>query len=90
MCCLCCITTPFLPPSLPPSRPALLNPPPPNPPPPTLCRLGPALDDLAARVQSPGGGVYLHCWGGRGRAGTIGACLLARLYGIGADEALER
>jgi len=24
--------------------------------------------------------VYLHCWGGRGRAGTVGACLLSRLY----------
>lgn len=29
-------------------------------------------------------------WGGRGRAGTVGATLLAHLYGLSADEALER
>lgn len=29
-------------------------------------------------------------WGGRGRAGVVGACLLAHLYGLSADEALER
>jgi protein tyrosine/serine phosphatase len=34
--------------------------------------------------------VYMHCWGGRGRAGVVGACLLMKLYGISADEALER
>lgn len=34
--------------------------------------------------------VYLHCWGGRGRAGTVGATLLHRLYGLPAEEALER
>lgn len=33
----------------------------------------------------------LSCsWGGRGRAGTVGACLLAQMYGMSADEALER
>lgn len=29
-------------------------------------------------------------WGGRGRAGLVGACLLAHLYGLPAEEALER
>ena len=29
-------------------------------------------------------------WGGRGRAGTVGACLLAQLYGMSAEEALTR
>ena len=24
--------------------------------------------------------IYIHCWGGRGRAGLVGACLLAILY----------
>jgi len=24
--------------------------------------------------------IYLHCWGGRGRAGLVGACLLSLLY----------
>ena len=38
-----------------------------------------------------GGGVlYLHCWGGRGRAGMVAAATLARLYGLSAEEALER
>jgi len=32
----------------------------------------------------------MHCWGGRGRAGVLGACLLGDLYGINADEALSR
>ena len=31
--------------------------------------------------QDPGSGaVYLHCWGGKGRSGTVGAALLAMLY----------
>mmetsp|Transcript_14901 Transcript_14901/g.17412 ORF Transcript_14901/g.17412 Transcript_14901/m.17412 type:complete len:279 (+) Transcript_14901:415-1251(+) len=34
--------------------------------------------------------VYLHCWGGHGRAGTIAAIVLGLLYGISADEALMR
>ena len=24
--------------------------------------------------------IYLHCWGGRGRAGLVGACLVSLLY----------
>ena len=43
-----------------------------------------------ARQVGAGRGVYLHCWGGRGRAGTMGACLLTALHGLSADEALER
>ncbi|MEW5305002.1 MAG: hypothetical protein WDW36_007574 [Sanguina aurantia] len=34
--------------------------------------------------------LYIHCWGGRGRAGTVGACLLAALYNIPAEQALAR
>ena len=34
--------------------------------------------------------MYMHCWGGRGRAGTLGACLLGDLYGVDAEEALLR
>eukprot|EP01026_Neomeris_dumetosa_P022316 TRINITY_DN19249_c0_g2_i1.p1 TRINITY_DN19249_c0_g2~~TRINITY_DN19249_c0_g2_i1.p1 ORF type:complete len:254 (-),score=8.52 TRINITY_DN19249_c0_g2_i1:392-1153(-) len=37
-----------------------------------------------------GRNIYLHCWGGRGRAGTVGACLLAKLYGVSTVEALAR
>jgi alanine transaminase len=45
--------------------------------------------DLCARLTA-GERVYLHCWGGRGRAGTVGACVLGRLYGVSVDEALAR
>ena len=29
--------------------------------------------------------VYVHCWGGRGRTGTVAGCYLAR-HGIAANE----
>lgn len=47
------------------------------------------LADLEGRLWA-GEQVYLHCWGGRGRAGTVGAVLLGKLYGCSAEEALER
>lgn len=36
-------------------------------------------DDLLAAVRAHGdrGAVYLHCWGGDGRTGTVIGCLLA-------------
>jgi alanine transaminase len=34
--------------------------------------------------------MYLHCWGGRGRAGTVGACVLGTMYGLSGEEALDR
>ncbi|KAL4423893.1 hypothetical protein ABPG75_001194 [Micractinium tetrahymenae] len=52
-------------------------------------RLRLLLADMAQRLDD-GENLYVHCWGGRGRAGTVGACLLAQLYGMPADEALER
>ena len=48
-----------------------------------------ALADVRARLGA-GERVYVHCWGGRGRAGTLGACALAALYGLPADAALAR
>lgn len=46
--------------------------------------------DLEARVVD-GHGLYLHCWGGRGRTGLVAACLLGTLYtDMEADEALQR
>ena len=32
----------------------------------------------------------MHCFGGAGRSGTLGACLLGDLYRIDAEEALMR
>ncbi len=34
--------------------------------------------DAIDRVLSRGGVIYLHCWGGRGRTGTVLGCWLAR------------
>ena len=51
--------------------------------------LGALLSDLQRRLEA-GEKLYIHCWGGRGRAGTVGACLLGRAYGLRADEALAR
>lgn len=34
--------------------------------------------------------IYLHCWGGHGRTGTVVAVALGLLYGLSASEALMR
>lgn len=34
--------------------------------------------------------LYVHCWGGHGRAGVVVALLLAVLYGLPVNEALKR
>ena len=44
---------------------------------------------LAERVSDKSECVYVHCRCGHGRAGTIVALLLARLYGISAEYALH-
>eukprot|EP01083_Nonionella_stella_P231412 817146_1 len=43
---------------------------------------------LAKRIQS-GEIIYLHCLGGKGRAGLVASCLLIELYQIDANSALE-
>ena len=35
---------------------------------------------LTIMDEKPSGGIYLHCWGGRGRAGLVASCLLSLLY----------
>lgn len=45
------------------------------------------VEELLVRFHA-GEVMYIHCWGGHGRTGTIVACLLARLHGFtGADGA---
>lgn len=44
---------------------------------------------LADIVMDESQCVYVHCWGGHGRTGIIIATLLASLYKIDADTALE-
>jgi protein-tyrosine phosphatase len=33
--------------------------------------------------------IYLHCWGGTGRTGTVGACFLTQKENISAERAIE-
>lgn len=33
--------------------------------------------------------LYVHCYGGHGRAGTVASLLLATIYGLAADNAME-
>jgi len=47
------------------------------------------VSNLEERVRN-GEVLYLHCWGGRGRSAMVAACLLTRLYGLPAEEALQR
>jgi len=48
------------------------------------------LYDLRDRIRLDGDIVYLHCWGGRGRAGIVGACLYLMLrYKDGASFDVE-
>jgi len=54
-------------------------------------RLRGIVRDVAERVRA-GRTVYIHCWGGRGRTGTIAACLLKDLFPgeVAVEDALER
>lgn len=44
---------------------------------------------LAIRVAR-GEVLYLHCWGGHGRTGTVVSIMLHLMYGLSADEAMRR
>ncbi|GBG28478.1 Hypothetical Protein FCC1311_047012 [Hondaea fermentalgiana] len=47
--------------------------------------------DLVQLIASGGHEVvYMHCWGGHGRTGTLVAVMLSLYYGIDAEEALLR
>ena len=47
------------------------------------------MKDISGRIKK-GECIYIHCWGGRGRAGTVGAATLSTMYGLSAKESLER
>ena len=46
------------------------------------------LDDIDA-VRADGGTVYVHCWGGVGRTGTVVGCLLVR-HGLDGGDPIAR
>lgn len=46
-------------------------------------------DDLIARVHA-GQRMYIHCWGGHGRTGTVVAIMLGRMFNMTISEALSR
>lgn len=56
---------------------------------PTMGLLDEIVNSTIERIQG-GDVMYLHCWGGRGRAGTVGACVVGKMYDLSAEEALER
>ena len=45
---------------------------------------------VLVRALSEGEVIYLHCWGGHGRTGTIVSIMLFLMYGIDAIEAMRR
>mmetsp|Transcript_14654 Transcript_14654/g.29635 ORF Transcript_14654/g.29635 Transcript_14654/m.29635 type:complete len:332 (-) Transcript_14654:163-1158(-) len=49
------------------------------------------LDDRdSSSILRGSGGIYLHCWGGRGRAGLVGSCLLSLIYPeLDAEDVLQ-
>lgn len=52
----------------------------------TIARLEAAVATIVDRILS-GRRVYLHSWGGNGRAGTVACALLVKAYGLSAEEA---
>ena len=48
------------------------------------------LIDSAYTHMKQGGKVYVHCWGGHGRAGTFVACYLCRHEGLTAEQSLKK
>jgi hypothetical protein len=48
-----------------------------------------AFVDQAIYLLQSGERVYLHCWGGHGRAGTVNCLILCRVYGMSASDALD-
>jgi hypothetical protein len=54
----------------------------------TIPHMARILDDLDAAVAS-GTSVYLHCWGGLGRTGTVVGCWLMR-HGLDGGDPIRR
>lgn len=55
---------------------------------PTLAEMVEVLDTIDAALDAEQG-VYLHCWGGTGRTGTVVGCYLVR-HGMSGEAALNK
>jgi hypothetical protein len=53
---------------------------------PSPARMTAVLDEIDAELDDAGG-VYVHCWAGRGRTGTVVGCWLVR-HGLAGTDAL--
>jgi hypothetical protein len=53
---------------------------------PTEAQVAATLSELEALLAS-GETIYIHCWGGRGRTGTLAGCYLVQ-HGLSGEEAL--
>lgn len=48
------------------------------------------LSTILVKLECENAALYLHCWGGRGRAGLVGSCLLSLLFPeLDAEECLD-
>ncbi|HEV7401351.1 MAG TPA: hypothetical protein VGO11_00425 [Chthoniobacteraceae bacterium] len=56
---------------------------------PSLATMREILAELVAALGS-GETVYVHCWGGRGRTGTVTGCHLRHTLGLDGEETLAR
>jgi hypothetical protein len=56
---------------------------------PSLATMRKILDSLLSALAA-GETVYVHCWGGRGRTGTVTGCYLRRALGLPGAETLAR
>lgn len=54
----------------------------------TIPHMARILDDVDASIES-GGSVYVHCWGGIGRTGTVVGCWLMR-HALDGGDPVER
>lgn len=48
-----------------------------------------AIADQVIRALREGQRILVHCYGGKGRTGTLCSMVLARLYGLSGEEAIE-
>jgi protein tyrosine/serine phosphatase len=56
---------------------------------PSLASMRKILEALVAAIGA-GETVYVHCWGGRGRTGTVTGCYLRHALGVAGAETLAR